>query len=114
MVKDRTAWKRHRDTFQQLCSFTNLYYYAVVLLMIIVEEQLLDVEYDTAFPIVCFNLSGSIAASANKNHFKKIAGLIELFLSKELITAEAPLSKKDVVVFCCKLSVYIQTLSPTM
>jgi hypothetical protein len=112
MVLDRTAWKRHRDTFAQLSGFLKLYSIVSCLMMLVVEEQLLDEEYDTTFSMVCFNLSGSVAACANKNHFTKAASLIEAFLSKEMMVATTPLSKKDVIVYCCKLAVYIQTLSP--
>ena len=58
MVKDRTAWKRHRKLFVQYVD--NLRFFGLIssFVMMIVENELLDQGHDTSFPMICFNMMG--------------------------------------------------------
>jgi len=98
-VNDRTAWKRDRKYFTTMNENMKFLSATIAFLMLIVEEQSRNEDFSTVFPILCFNLAGSIASCAANNQFPRLIAMILAFSSDQPLSQVNLLSKKEVVAF---------------
>lgn len=80
----------------------------IALFMMIVEEIVRNQNHDTNFPNLVYNVSASITASAKVHTWAKAIGILQAFVSAEIVPSISTLSKKECSTFWGNLRGYFQ------
>jgi hypothetical protein len=62
---------------------------------------------DTGFPILCFNISGSLVSCAQNKMWGKLVSSFQCFCAEQIIQSIEHLSKKEAVTFWGNLPQYL-------
>jgi len=114
MVVEHTAWKRHRDNFQELQTLKSYFYCAIGLIMQIAEAMLWCVcdtsegSTERSLLSTCWKVCLSLLSSAHKNKWRHGWECFNCFVAPNSSFPVLLLSKREIVTFYGDLGQYFK------